>query len=88
MPEPGQGRLGRVQQGLPGGIEHQPASAAVEQRRAQLVLQQLDLLADGTVRQVQRAGGRAQVGLASDGAEGGQQLQRQAVGNWHAGKHS
>jgi hypothetical protein len=73
-------QFNRAQQRRAGGIEHQPAAAAVEQGEADLLLEQLDLLAEGAVRQVQCLGGRAQVCQLRDDTKGGQGLQRQAEG--------
>ncbi len=73
-----QRRLHRAQQRSARGVEHDAAAAAIEQRKTDLLFEQLDLLADGAVRQVQGVGGRAQVGAACDGTKGGQGLERQA----------
>ena len=73
-----QRRLDRAQQRLAGRVEHETPAAAIEQREADLLLEQLDLLAERAVRQVQLIGCGAQVGQARDDAKDGQGLQRQA----------
>ncbi|CPM33851.1 Uncharacterised protein [Bordetella pertussis] len=80
-----QGGLGGAQQRLPGGIEHQAARTAIEQREAQLGFQRADLLADGAVRQMQLQRRRAQVLQVGDDAEHGQDIQGQAA---RTGKHN
>src|SRR5262249_35610983 len=74
--------LHRAQQRGTGGVQHHAAATPVKQRKAQLLLQQLDLLADGAVRQVQFLGRGAQVGQRRHGAEGGQGVERQAAHFW------
>jgi len=71
-------RADGLQQRRAGGIEHDAASAPIEQRDAELDLELAQLLADRAVREVQLFGGRPQVAGARDHAKAGQRVQRQA----------
>ncbi|MNV81327.1 hypothetical protein D3C71_1749870 [compost metagenome] len=61
-------------------VQDDAAPAALKQRKAQLFLQPLDLLADRAVRQVQPLSRRPQILQFGDGAEGRQGVQRQTHG--------
>ena len=63
---------------LSGGIEHDAATAPLEQREAELVLEPADLLAHRAVRQVQRLSGGAQVLKLGHRAERGQRVEGKA----------
>ena len=83
-----QRRLHGLLQRRASGIQHQAAAPAIEQQQAELFFQQLDLLADGAVREVQFFSRRAQVLQPRDGAESGQGVQGQVRQAGHVGKHS
>ena len=58
------------------------ARAAREERRAELVLQALDLPADGRLREVQLVGGAAEAQAPRDRLEGPQAGQRERPAAW------
>ncbi len=72
-----QQRLDRSQQQLPVGGELDPARAAREERRAELVLEALDLAADRRLGDVQLVGGGAEAERPGDRLEGSQGAQRE-----------
>lgn len=68
-----------------GGVQHQAAPAAIEAAEAELLFQQLDLLAHGAVRVVQSIGRCAQIPQARSGTKSGQGVEGETS---HAGRHS
>jgi len=80
-----EGRLHSAQEGAAGRVQHDAPAVPIEQPEADLLLQQPQLLAHRTVREVQLLRRGAQVLQAGEGAEGGQRVQRQAG---HAVQHS
>jgi hypothetical protein len=66
----GQHRLGERQEGAAGFGQLHPAAHALEQRRAQLLLDQTDAPADRRLRAVEPAGGAGEAAELGDGDEG------------------
>ena len=60
-------------QALAVGLEHEPLVVALEQLRAEQLLQALELLADGRLREVQERGGARDAAPLHDGHEGAQE---------------
>ncbi len=71
-------RLHAAQQDLTRRIQHDAASAALEQIEAELFLEHANLLADRAVRQMQRVGRGAQIEPLGDGTKRGQRVERKA----------
>ena len=55
------------------GLEHEPLVVALEQLRAEQLLQALELLADGSLREVEKRGGARDAARLDDGNEGAQE---------------
>jgi hypothetical protein len=70
---------GGLSQAPSGGGGRQPAAAAGEQRRAQRILQQLDLPADRAMGHVQLLRGPRHAAQAGRGLEGAQGIERRQV---------
>ena len=88
--ELGEQRLDRAQQRLPVGGDLDVARAANEQLRPELVLETLDLAADGRLGDVQLVGGGAEAERPRDRFEGAQvgQRERSAGSGTHANRAS
>ena len=67
---------------MAGAAQLDPAGGAVEQHRAQVVLQSLDLAADGGLGQVQFFGGGAEAEVPGDGLEAAQAVQGERAMGW------